>query len=105
MILLDNNNITGGAAHVCGPDGPAGPSVMSADCCKEGNDDCTATAELECECCTLCCADKASSCYNDQDLLSNLDLEWEHTFSVNTGYIRDSFVFSENIIFEVKRGE
>lgn len=102
MILLDNNNITGGAAHVCGPDGPTGPSVMSSDCCK--GDDCKDVAELECECCTYCCADK-TSCYNDQDLLSNLDLEWEHTFSVNTGYIRDSFVFSENIVFEVKRGE
>eukprot|EP00545_Synedropsis_sp_CCMP1620_P006942 CAMPEP_0119014334 /NCGR_PEP_ID=MMETSP1176-20130426/9518_1 /TAXON_ID=265551 /ORGANISM="Synedropsis recta cf, Strain CCMP1620" /LENGTH=693 /DNA_ID=CAMNT_0006967489 /DNA_START=118 /DNA_END=2199 /DNA_ORIENTATION=+ len=97
LLLLDDNKLTGGAAHVCGDDGPEGPSKMSADC-SEFNDGC--------ECCTYCCSgdNDDDNCYENEDLLANIDLEWEQRFSLNSGYDRSQgFVFSENIEFRPKQ--
>lgn len=98
MILLDDNDITGGAAHICGADGPTGPAIMSADCCK--GDGCT-TTELECTCCTFCCAND-DDCYDHDDLLANHNLAW---FQTGSDYVRDAYVFSEDIVFNTVRGE
>jgi hypothetical protein len=67
---------------------------MSADC-----------PVFDCQCCQHCCGDKLKGeCYADLDLLANLDLDWEQTFSLNSGYDRSSgYVFSENIEFRPKR--
>jgi hypothetical protein len=98
MLLLDQNELTDGANHICGEKGPKpGPTIMSADCLSP--------AKLECTCCSHCCTD-ANTCYDDQNLVVNLDLElanldlgFEQTFSVDRGYDRDEYVFSENIEF------
>lgn len=91
MMILDNNKLTGGAAHVCDANVP---SLFSTDCCK--GDGCT-TGELECECCTFCCADKETGCYDHGDLLANHDMDW---FATGTDYNRGAYIFSEDIVFD-----
>ncbi len=92
LLLLDDTSLTGGADHVCGDSGPKpGPTIMSADC-----------REFNCTCCTYCCADQ-KICYEETDLLSNIDLTYEETFAVDSTYKRTDYVFSENIEFRPTR--
>ena len=81
LLLLDNNALTGDDAPICGPNGPGAPSSFITDCV------------VQCECCSLCCDADDTDCYNDDDLLANIDYAWE------AGYRRDAYVFSEDIIF------
>ena len=95
MLLLDQNDITGGANHICESE-PDNLKVFSTDC----------PAEIECKCCkTYCCGDsytgdkRESTCYDNTELVANFDLDWVMSFSNDAGYERDDFVFSENLIF------
>jgi hypothetical protein len=87
MILLDENQITNGAEYLC-DGGPPQLAIFSADCDM-----------YNCTCCNKYCCHSGETCYDDQDLLANMDLQWETTFSVDSGFDRDSWVFSENIEF------
>jgi hypothetical protein len=91
LLLLDDNDIHGGAQHVC-DDKNALPTVMAADCPNE----------YECECCTYCCSSK-QICYGEINILQNIDIDFDHTFSIDRDYARDQFIFSENIIFRPTR--
>ena len=81
-----NNSLSGNAAPLCGPAGPDGPNIFVMDCGTGGG--------VTRECCSKCC-DKPgdNNCYDDQDLLANVDSSWE------TGFRRDAYLFREDIVF------
>ena len=79
--MLDSNNITGNADVICESEA-INTTAFIADC---GED------ELECSCCTLCCADTNTTC-NNFDWNVNLDGIWEYDFQ------RVVYSFSQEIL-------
>jgi hypothetical protein len=63
--MLQNNNLNGTAAHICGSDKK--PQVFAADC-----------DEMSCSCCTACCSDnKTIEHCNDDVWMGGVDPIWE----------------------------
>jgi hypothetical protein len=77
LFFLDTNRMGGDATSVCRVDGP--DVFMTADC-KD--------PEVDCSCCDVCCRDGESNC-NAAEVMANVD----------DGYVRDQFVFSDNLVF------
>lgn len=82
MITLDKNRLTGDVGF-CGANGLAALQFSTADC----------TSEVTCDCCKICCVDHDSRCNT---------AEWQVSF--DTGYVRDQFVFSEDLVFDISGG-
>lgn len=95
-LLIDDNDLTGNTDAMCEHTlvhfiadcassteilGIASPSSYQA----------SVDAEIECECCTLCCADSNSTC-NDGEWLANHGGMWE------TGYSRFMWDFDNGMI-------
>ena len=71
VLLLDSNSFVGNADVVCTADkGKIDTFVM--DCSGD-------KPEIQCSCCTLCCADSNPTC-NAYDWQLNVDPVWEYTF-------------------------
>ena len=81
MLLVDDNDITGGAQHVCDSVDDLNRFIMSAD----------SPLEYNCSCCVYNCSNKAI-CYVDEDLASIVDLVYDDKFSVSSTYARDMFI-------------
>jgi Leucine-rich repeat (LRR) protein len=94
-LLLNNNTLTGPTNGVCSPTLPA-LSVFIADCkdpTLTGNFQLDEFFELDCPCCTKCCAGGVSDC-NNEDWYGELDPIWEYK------YARRAYSFNEdNIVF------
>jgi len=96
ILLLDGNDLSGlGNNNESLPfcddiTGPLGmlDSVFATDCFG-------VSPQIECPCCTECCAD-GTECNDGNDFLANHDLIWEY------GYNRLKFEFSNDTIFMVK---
>jgi len=81
-LLIDDNALTGTTEPMC-------VHVLNhfvADCGSDG-----VGAEVECECCTLCCADENVTC-NDSEWLGNHGGIWE------TGYARIKWDFDDGFV-------
>jgi len=83
VLLLDGNSMTGNANVICESE-KVKPSFFIADCYPGTNGE---RPEIECRCCTQCCADEDTTCNNKQ-WTSNVDPSWEY------GYIRPRYTFS-----------
>lgn len=75
-LFLDNNDLQGSVQPVCDARPPMLTQLL-ADC------------NVQCDCCTECCAPGG-------DLECN---NWEDTFRISVEQERDDFVFSEDLIF------
>lgn len=89
MFLADDNNLTGGAEHICASVNMGNLEAFATDC----------PAKLDCDCCQQYCCSNKQNCYDTSDLVANFDLDWVQSVSVDSGYDRDEYVFSENLIF------
>jgi len=94
MFLADQNDLTGGAEHICNSQKMNQLEAFATDC----------PGKLDCECCQqYCCSnivnDNDGACYDDTELVANFDMDWVQSFSMDSGYQRDDYVFSENLIF------
>lgn len=83
MFVIDGNDLTGDDSAICGDNQPSSLAYMVGDC-----------DELTCACCTKCCYSNAPDC-NRMELSSNID----------GGYVRDQYVFSEDLKFTAVYGE
>jgi Leucine-rich repeat (LRR) protein len=84
-LLIDGNNIKGNTSEMCEHE----LQHFVSDCAHGfGDFDEKLPAELECECCTLCCYDENVTC-NDSDWLGNHEAIWEY------GYDRVVWNFEE----------
>jgi hypothetical protein len=84
VLLLDGNSITGKADAICNIDGGAKPEVFISDCYPGTQGE---APEIECRCCTTCCADGDGLC-NNKIWTTNVDPSWEY------GFTRSSYRFS-----------
>jgi hypothetical protein len=89
---LEDNDIYGADNHVCDYIADPDRLVMSAD----------SPDEIICQCCKYNCSN-THICYFDEDLLPNIDLNYDQKFSVTSTYVRDNYVFSEDIVFSANR--
>jgi len=84
VILIDSNSITGNANAICESSSSAKPVHFVADCYPGNNGE---TPEVQCRCCTLCCADNDPAC-NDHKWTSTFDPSYEY------GFMRQSYRFN-----------
>ena len=90
---MDHNNVTGDANVICSHGTQSDNrfkdlKVFIADCGKGGI--------ITCACCGECCPIGNDNC-NSGGLLANLD-----PHLTERGYQREEFVFSEDIVFQLK---
>jgi hypothetical protein len=83
VLLIDGNNITGGADWICNDD-TVNITYFVSDCLGP-------VPEIECDCCQLCCNDNNVTC-NNFDWHVNLDPIWEY------GYSRVNYEFSQELL-------
>lgn len=110
ILLVDDNSLNGNAAPVCVGRGMDRITHFVSDCASNSSTSATAApgsiggwddpvivsgAEMECECCTLCCMDEDTTC-NDAEWIAHHEGTWQ------SGYERFYWDFEENgIISEV----
>ncbi len=112
VMIIDDNNFKGNADPVCQGRGIDRITHFVSDCASNsaaitnssstpgsigGWDDpvISGSAEIECECCTLCCMDEDTTC-NDDEWIGHHEGQWQ------SGYDRVYWNFEENgIISEI----
>lgn len=73
-LLIDDNTFSGDADAICARSDTI--KFFVADCASDAGIE----AEIDCECCTLCCRDENTTC-NDQEWLGNHEGIWENSYS------------------------
>lgn len=106
IFIIDDNNLKGNADPICENRGFDRITHFVSDCASNSSTSSFSTsapgsiggwddpvlswsAEIECECCTLCCTDENTTC-NDYEWLSSHDGMWQF------GYERAFWNFDEN---------
>lgn len=79
IVTLDQNDLTGDDGAICGNNKPENFNYFVGDC-----------DEFTCDCCTKCCSDNNPNC-NNLEMAINFD----------SGYERDQYVFSEDLLFDI----
>jgi len=100
-LLIDDNSFKGDTAPVCESRGVDRITHFVSDCASNSSTSAPAASpffggwgdsllvEIECECCTLCCADKDTTC-NDDEWIAHHEGSWK------SGYERVYWDFEEN---------
>ena len=89
-FLIDDNSLKGNADPICNVRGMDRITHFVSDCASDSsNSTNSVTAEIECDCCTLCCLDDDITC-NDDEWIAHHEGTWQ------TDYGRQYWDFEEN---------
>jgi hypothetical protein len=89
VFLIDDNNFKGNTSAMCSRLDKI--NYFVADCASSE----TTGAEIQCDCCTLCCRDENVTC-NDSDWLGNHESMWEN------GYTRWTWEFESGSVSPIE---